>query len=360
MNNIKTPIFLTLVLLMLTVPQVMAIPDYKTTFESTYTSAAESKIDSCLLCHTTAYGGPRNAYGLDYDTNSNSFSAIETMDSDSDGFTNIAEINAKTFPGDGTDQPAVLTTITVTPVTIEVTAGQTATLTANALDQNSQPIPVTLTWISAEPSIATVLYGEVTGVTSGTTTITASSGVVSGQATVTVNSVPTMVVTRSLDKTSIKTTDKIGVTVSGTGADFTLFMLTETIPAGFDVVDVSDNIQTSKNGDSYDFVGTGSATGFTATYSIKPTGSAVQGDYTVSGTYKNGIETDSVSGSITPDSTFKFIKSFEADCDTNNDHYIDKSEVTDAVAKYFSDDDITKTNIFTVIWDYFRQTYIEY
>lgn len=352
-----------MVLLMISVPQVTAWPDYKTAFETTYTTAVGSKIDSCLLCHNSQYGGSRNTYGQDYDNNGLSFSAIETMDSDSDGFTNIVEINAKTFPGDAADMPAppaVLTTINVLPATITVTAGQTATLTATTLDHNSQPISAILTWDTAEPTIATVLDGEVTGISAGTTTITASSGDVSGQATVTVNPIPTAVVTRSLDKLSIKTADKIGVTVSGTGADFSLFSFTETIPAGFDIVDISDNVDMVKIGNIYEFIGIGTATSFTATYSIKPTNSAVQGNYIVSGTYKNGIETDSVSGSITPDSTFKFIKSFEADCDTNNDHYIDRSEVTNAVAKYFSSDDITKTNIFAVIRYYFRQTYIEY
>jgi hypothetical protein len=50
-----------------------------------------------------------------------SFTGIEGQDSDGDGFTNLEEINALTFPGDPTDYPVIETVATVntTPEVIE-------------------------------------------------------------------------------------------------------------------------------------------------------------------------------------------------------------------------------------------------
>jgi len=42
--------------------------------------------------------------------------AIQNLDFDNDGFTNIAEIQAFSFPGDGSDQPVGSLTITIEPV----------------------------------------------------------------------------------------------------------------------------------------------------------------------------------------------------------------------------------------------------
>lgn len=70
---------------------------------------------SCLWCHVEDRAGPRNAYGLDmeayfiangnYDETGAALS-IENLDSDGDGYTNIEEINAVTWPGFADDSPA--------------------------------------------------------------------------------------------------------------------------------------------------------------------------------------------------------------------------------------------------------------
>jgi hypothetical protein len=58
------------------------------------------------MCHINPNGGgPRDDYGISYSENGKDFLAIEEMDSDGDGFTNIEEINALTFPGHSDDFP---------------------------------------------------------------------------------------------------------------------------------------------------------------------------------------------------------------------------------------------------------------
>ncbi|MCZ7400756.1 MAG: hypothetical protein O8C61_00875 [Candidatus Methanoperedens sp.] len=82
---------------------------YLSIFEKTYPSAVNSSIDTCELCHINPSGaGLLNPYGADFANNGHNFTAIELNDSDGDGFTNIAEINATTFPGKSLDNPLSL------------------------------------------------------------------------------------------------------------------------------------------------------------------------------------------------------------------------------------------------------------
>ena len=79
--------------------------------------------------------------------------------------------------------------ITITPSTATLMSiGQTVQLTASVLDQNGQPVAAaTVTWSSNNVNVATVSnQGLVTAVGNGTATITARSGSVSQNATVTV------------------------------------------------------------------------------------------------------------------------------------------------------------------------------
>jgi len=82
---------------------------------SVYSSINGTVLDDCALCHTSAPA--LNSYGTDYlnnGRNSGAFTTIEGLDSDGDGFTNLAEINGLTFPGDAADFP-VASTSTYTP-----------------------------------------------------------------------------------------------------------------------------------------------------------------------------------------------------------------------------------------------------
>ncbi len=142
-----------------------AIPDYLNLFNTTYGTTG-TRLDQCILCHTTNNPNANptlNPFGSDFggttvpghtvhvfDT------ALENWDSDGDGFTNIVEIHALTFPGDPADHPIVLLPITVTAPTAGevIPSGSTFTITYTA------PAAVTsvrvkysldggLTWVNA-------------------------------------------------------------------------------------------------------------------------------------------------------------------------------------------------------------------
>ncbi len=115
------------VALLATTPS-FALQDYLTAFEGTYPAARVTRIDACLLCHVNSnpsLNSTRNNYGKAYSDHNYDFAAIESLDSDTDGYTNLAEITALTFPGDATDKPAPTTgsvTVTLLPAGA-VTAG---------------------------------------------------------------------------------------------------------------------------------------------------------------------------------------------------------------------------------------------
>jgi hypothetical protein len=74
---------------------------------SKYPNIVGTRIDSCSLCHTGSIPN-LNPYGSAYLANGRNiaaFGSIESVDSDGDGYTNIQEITALTFPGDPSDHP---------------------------------------------------------------------------------------------------------------------------------------------------------------------------------------------------------------------------------------------------------------
>jgi len=103
-------------------------------------------------------------------------------------------ITVKTVSGDfsiasvGTVPVVIPTSISVAPLSVNVNAGRTTTLTATVLPSTSSN--KTVRWSSSNTGIATVnLLGMVTGVGNGTATITAVtvSGEIQGESTVTVS-----------------------------------------------------------------------------------------------------------------------------------------------------------------------------
>lgn len=84
--------------------------------------------------------------------------------------------------------PSVLTTVTVTPTPTTVNRYHTRQLTARGYDQNgTQMNGLSFTWSSSNTAVATVnASGQVYGVSTGTATITATSGGKSGSASLTV------------------------------------------------------------------------------------------------------------------------------------------------------------------------------
>ncbi len=78
---------------------------YLTSFNSTYGTSG-TVLNTCVLCHPGGKTSVLNSYATSYKNNNHSYPAIANIDSDGDGFTNITEINARTFPGDATSHPA--------------------------------------------------------------------------------------------------------------------------------------------------------------------------------------------------------------------------------------------------------------
>ncbi len=106
---------------MLASAPAFAVSGYLSNFESTYPAAVGSRIDVCQLCHVNANpnsNSARNAYGTAFRSNSHNFGNVANLDSDGDGFTNLQEITALTFPGNAADKPTPTTgslTVTILP-----------------------------------------------------------------------------------------------------------------------------------------------------------------------------------------------------------------------------------------------------
>jgi hypothetical protein len=87
---------------------VLALGSYLTNFNTQYDAqyqTAGSKLDSCNLCHPGGNTGQLNPYAVAFAASGHNFGTIESADADGDGFTNIEEIAAGTFPGDPNDFP---------------------------------------------------------------------------------------------------------------------------------------------------------------------------------------------------------------------------------------------------------------
>lgn len=77
-----------------------ALPKYQKAFGAAY---PQFKSTNCKVCHAT--DNELNPYGADLQKNALNFKAIEALDSDTDNFTNIEEINAGSGPGDKDSTP---------------------------------------------------------------------------------------------------------------------------------------------------------------------------------------------------------------------------------------------------------------
>jgi hypothetical protein len=95
--------FLTVAVIIGTALSALALSSYLSTFNNQY-GTASTKLDTCLLCHGQN-GPPNNPFGAAFAANNHDFAAIEQLDSDGDGYSNLEEITAGTFPGDPNDFP---------------------------------------------------------------------------------------------------------------------------------------------------------------------------------------------------------------------------------------------------------------
>lgn len=89
-----------------------ALPNDGTLFKQTYGPKEGTALSKagCLVCHVKVGTKDVNAYGADLakhkPRDAAAFKAIEKLDSDKDGFTNLQEIQAGTLPGDPASKPA--------------------------------------------------------------------------------------------------------------------------------------------------------------------------------------------------------------------------------------------------------------
>ncbi len=148
-----------------------AHPQYLTTFNTTYGTTG-TVLSTCILCHSDTTSYARNPYGNDFAAAGHSFPAIESMDSDGDGWSNIQEIRALTFPGDPASHPSGTpggtpdtTAPTVTAFNIPATSSSLTVLISlvSATDNvgvtgymitesSTQPLPTAAGWSAAPPT----------------------------------------------------------------------------------------------------------------------------------------------------------------------------------------------------------------
>jgi hypothetical protein len=243
MSNKKTNrsrIFLAAVIAATTLASAYGVGSYLSSFESTYSAAVGSSIDTCTLCHTSSSGGSRNSYGSAYASNGYSFKAIESLDSDGDGFTNLAEIKALTFPGSASSKPAGDTTApTVTAFSIPATSTSLTvsitTLTATdsvgvtgylVNESSTKPSATAGGWSASKPASYTfgsegskTLYAwakdaanNVSSSLSASTTITLPPAPDTTAPTVTAFAIPATSSSYTVSITTLTATDNIGVT----------------------------------------------------------------------------------------------------------------------------------------------------
>lgn len=100
-------------------------------------------------------------------------------------FSDNASNSPQTVSLSGTGLPATLVSIAVTPANSSVIAGTTEQFTATGTytDNSTQNLTNSVTWTTANSGVATMnAQGLATGVAAGSTTVTATSGTISGSA----------------------------------------------------------------------------------------------------------------------------------------------------------------------------------
>ncbi len=104
--SLSSLILMTGIVLVALPPQTaQAKPRFLASARARYPQLADSRLDTCNLCHQNGGGSSRNAFGEAFAANGFSLAAIEPLDSDGDGYPNREEFKALTFPGNSKDFP---------------------------------------------------------------------------------------------------------------------------------------------------------------------------------------------------------------------------------------------------------------
>ena len=109
-DNIKNRSIYVVVLLVVIALACASVASAQSSFLSSFNQhydTYDTRLDSCDICHSGPNGGSLDSYGRAYSGNGRNLVSIEDIDSDGDGFSNIEEIDALTFPGDSTDFPEI-------------------------------------------------------------------------------------------------------------------------------------------------------------------------------------------------------------------------------------------------------------
>jgi hypothetical protein len=121
-----------------------------------YPGITGSRIDNCRLCHLSlAGGGQINDFGWDWwnaGGDAAAFNLVEGLDSDADGYTNVEELIALTYPGDASDSPIYTptSTATITPTpTSTPTTSATPTITQTPM---ASPTPTRTATVIGSPT----------------------------------------------------------------------------------------------------------------------------------------------------------------------------------------------------------------
>ena len=124
----------------------LATDTYLNAARQRYPRIAGTRLDTCSLCHSA--GSSLNSYGQAFRNSRHDFAAVEPLDTDGDGFTNVAEINALTFPSDRNDWPrstlyfpaTVSTASHSTGYAITNTGSSSATVVLSIYQSSGQPV----------------------------------------------------------------------------------------------------------------------------------------------------------------------------------------------------------------------------
>ena len=173
----KNWIFLLAMILTLGVFGIVYNANATGTYRDRYDTAHGTSGTSCSFCHTSA--PDLNATGQ-----------ILLASANPPGSTNFDYCSIGPDTGTCATLP-VLTTINVTPASASITQGSTQQFSAEARDQNGNPMSPqpTFTWSSSNTAVASVnSSGLATGVAAGgPVTITAASGTIKGTASITIS-----------------------------------------------------------------------------------------------------------------------------------------------------------------------------
>ncbi len=146
MKKINRATLIVILMMVMMVGSALAISNYLSTFNARYGTSA-TVLNTCVLCHPSGggnNGGNLNAFADHFSANNNSYAAIENLDSDGDGFTNIQEITARTFPGNAASFPATDTTA--------------PSVTAFAIPTSATTLIVPITTFTATDNVAVTGY----------------------------------------------------------------------------------------------------------------------------------------------------------------------------------------------------------